>query len=322
VALKLETKADLEALQNNQVIESSSLEYKASPSIENTDLRKTEISKDVSAMANANGGHIIYGMTEKDHLPTGLDNGISPKPFDGLWFEQIIQQNIRPAIEGLTITPIQSGTGANYFVINVPASKTVHQAKDGRYYRRRNFRNDIMEDYEVREAMNRSAVPEPFVEISLPNVYTEITWPDGDANTHSTPIMITARIGNRSSTPALYTHVTLFLDPELVLTAPGTNSVDDVRTSDGYDLKSLPFPIVVPHHFPLFKEKLFRLGKGTSIAISREHQRGDKVYRIGYEISTPGYATVVTGYLLKRGSQLVISWTPWTLTDNLALPLE
>jgi hypothetical protein len=276
VALKLETKADLEALQSNQVIESSSLEYKASLSIENTDPRKAEISKDVSAMANANGGQIVYGMTEKDHLPAGLDNGISPKPFDGLWFEQVIQQNIRPAIEGLKIIPIPSGTGTNYFGINVPASKTVHQARDGRYYRRRNFRNDIMEDYEVREAMNRSAVPEPFVEISLPNVYTEITWPDGDTYTHSTPIMFTARIGNRSSTPALYTHVTLFLDNELVIASSGTTSVDDVRTTDDHDLKSLTFKLVVPHHFPLFKEKMFRLGSGTSIAISREHERGDK----------------------------------------------
>jgi hypothetical protein len=312
MALKLETKADLEALHSNQVKESSSLEYKASLAIENTDPRKTEISKDVSAMANANGGQIVYGMTEKDQLPTGVDNGISPTPFDGLWFEQVIQQNIRPAIEGLKITPIPSGAGTNYFVIDVPASKTVHQAKDGRYYRRRNFRNDIMEDYEVREAMTRSTMPEPFVEISLPIVYTEITWPDGDTYTHSTPILFTARIGNRSSTPALYTHVSLFLDPELVITTSGTTSIDDVTTTDGRDLKSLPFAIVVPHHFPLFKEKVFRLGTGTSIAISREHQRSDKFYRIGYEVSTPGYATTITGYLLKRGNQLTLSWTPWT----------
>ena len=57
-------------------------------------------------MANANGGQIIYGMTEaKDHLPSGLDGGINPKPYDGLWLEQVIQQNIQPKIEGLKILP-------------------------------------------------------------------------------------------------------------------------------------------------------------------------------------------------------------------------
>lgn len=312
MALKLETKEALEALHANQVTESSSLEYKASASVENTEARKAEISKDVSAMANAAGGQIIYGMTEKDHLPTGLDSGISPKPFDGLWFEQVIQQNICPAIQGLKIVPIPVGNGNNYFVLDIPASKTVHQAKDARYYRRRNFRNDTMEDYEVREGMNRSTAPEPFVEISLPNPYAEIAWPDGDTYTQSMPIALAARIGNRSSTPALYAYVNLFLDPDLVIVASGASSIDNVKANDGYDLKSLAFPIVVPHHFPLFKEKVFRLGTGTSIAIPRVHQHPDEIYRIGYEISTPGYATIVTGFLIKRGNQLILSWTPWT----------
>ena len=63
--LTLETKDDLETLHKNQVQESSTLEDKASPAVDNADPRRQEIAKDVSAMTNADGGQIVYGMTEK-----------------------------------------------------------------------------------------------------------------------------------------------------------------------------------------------------------------------------------------------------------------
>jgi len=170
--LKLETLADLEALHHNQVPESATLEYKASPAVENTEPRKNEIAKDVSAMANADGGQIIYGMSEANHLPAGLDDGIDPTRFNGLWFEQVIQQNVRQQIEGLKINAIQRGQGNIIVVVTVPAALTraPHQlAKDGRYYRRRNFRNDIMEDYEVRETMRHITQAQPYVQFSFPD---------------------------------------------------------------------------------------------------------------------------------------------------------
>src|SRR5258707_1322475 len=118
-------------------------------------------------MANAEGGQIIYGMTEANHLPAGLDAGVNPKPFDGLWFEQVIQQNVAPKIEGLKILLLPLGTGHNAIVVTAPQSTTVHQVKSGLYYRRRNFRNDIMADYEIREAMNRNKNPELYVQIDI-----------------------------------------------------------------------------------------------------------------------------------------------------------
>ena len=267
---------------------------------------KLEIAKDVSAMANANGGHVVYGMTEKDHLPTGLDAGIPPKPFDGLWFEQVIQQNTRPAIEGLRIIPISAENGNNYFVLEVPASNTVHQAKDGRYYRRRNFRNDIMEDYEVREAMNRSKTPEPFLDISLPEQRTPIRWLSDDS--HSVPIAFSLTVGNRSITPSLYTHVIISVDAELVLTKSGGDEVLSTTHTDGQPMNAIIFKLFVPHHFPLFRERSFRLGSGTSIAIQRKFYTGDSMYRIKYDISTAGYSASRTGEFIKRGQELSLYW--------------
>jgi predicted HTH transcriptional regulator len=83
--LKLETIADLQSLHTNGVAESTTLEYKASPAVDKNN--KDEIAKDISAMANAEGGQIIYGMTEANHLPNGLDAGVSANTVDGLWFE-------------------------------------------------------------------------------------------------------------------------------------------------------------------------------------------------------------------------------------------
>jgi predicted HTH transcriptional regulator len=71
--MKLETVADLQSLHTNGVVESTTLEYKASPAVDKNN--KEEIAKDISAMANAEGGQIIYGMTEVNNLPNGLDGG-------------------------------------------------------------------------------------------------------------------------------------------------------------------------------------------------------------------------------------------------------
>jgi hypothetical protein len=306
MVLKLASKEDLEGLHSGQFVESSGLEYKASASIENTDGRKSEITKDVSAMANANGGQIVYGMTEKEHLPTGLDDGVPPKPFDGLWFEQVIQQNIRPPIEGIKITPIPAGNGNNYWVLNIPASKTVHQARDGRYYRRRNFRIDMLEDYEIREGMNRATIPEPFVEIFLPAEPTKIEWP-ADLGGPSGPIAITARIGNRSPALALYTHVMLVLSGELILVKHGGQETIRGRIPEG-EVHTIMFNLVTPNHFPLIKEKVFKLGSGTHFAIPRAHRDEEKWYPIGYEISTSGYTCTRFGHIIKRGDELELRW--------------
>ena len=82
--LKLQTRAELEALHSGLIKESLTLEYKASGAVGKTDSKKEEIAKDASAFANAAGGQIVYGMTEQDNLPTGLDSGLDPKEFPGI----------------------------------------------------------------------------------------------------------------------------------------------------------------------------------------------------------------------------------------------
>lgn len=102
--------------------------------MERTDRKVNEISKDVSAMANSNGGKLIYGLTEEEHLPGKIDP-IDREKYSKEWLEQIIQGNIRPKIEGLRIYPIEIDSDAKkvVYIIDIPQSTTAHQASDQKY---------------------------------------------------------------------------------------------------------------------------------------------------------------------------------------------
>ena len=66
----IESEDDLNNFIKNKIEENTNLEYKDPLSLDN----KREIAKDISAMANSNGGIIIYGLCEdnKDHKPTRI----------------------------------------------------------------------------------------------------------------------------------------------------------------------------------------------------------------------------------------------------------
>jgi predicted HTH transcriptional regulator len=101
--------AKLQQYIDDATEESLTLEYKAATSLSRTDKYKTEITKDVSSMANSAGGIIIYGLKEfndddKKHLPEKIDP-INRREFSKEWLEQNIN-NIRPHIDGIIITPI------------------------------------------------------------------------------------------------------------------------------------------------------------------------------------------------------------------------
>jgi len=156
---------ELLALIANQVEENIHLDYKGAEALLKTDGKKKEISKDVSAFANSDGGTIIYGIKEFDdiprrHLPEKID------PIDRIniskeWIEQVINSNIQPKVSGLLITPIQLASAVNkvVYVVAIPKSNTAHQASDKKYYKRYNFESVAMEDYEIKDIINRQINP-------------------------------------------------------------------------------------------------------------------------------------------------------------------
>ena len=142
--------------------ESLNLDYKAAGALEKTDRKRKEITKDVSAMANSDGGIIIYGVSEDDnnrHLPGQIDP-VDRSDFSKEWLDTVIS-NIRPNIEGLVIHPVSvSGKQSDaIYVVEIPQSQTAHQALDKKYYKRVGFKSRPMEDYELRDVMNRRQHP-------------------------------------------------------------------------------------------------------------------------------------------------------------------
>ena len=142
------------------------LEFKSAGALENTENKKVEISKDVSAFANSDGGIIIYGIDEKEHVASEksfIDGSIYTKE----WLEQVISSRIQRSINGLVIIPIREDNDFNksIYIVKIPRSNnTPHMAADHRYYKRQNFKNILLEEYEIRDLFGRKAYSKLVIE--------------------------------------------------------------------------------------------------------------------------------------------------------------
>ncbi len=164
-------KADIEQMIAAQKQEDINLDYKSSDSLDKTDGKKKEITKDISAFANSDGGVVIYGVTENPthrDLPEKIDAGSDPGNISKEWLEEVINSGVKPKMEGLRIKSITIGSNRVIYVVYVPKSTTAHQASDKRYYRRYNFQSVMMEHYEILDVLNRSILPDlqPFFSLT------------------------------------------------------------------------------------------------------------------------------------------------------------
>jgi predicted HTH transcriptional regulator len=102
--------AKLKELIRDKIEESFALEYKSAGALSRDSKAKLELTKDVSAMANSDGGVLIYGLAEFQddglkYLPEKVDP-INRGDFSKEWLENIIFQ-IRPSIPDFKIYSVQ-----------------------------------------------------------------------------------------------------------------------------------------------------------------------------------------------------------------------
>ena len=152
--------SNIEQLIKDEVEENIHLDYKRNGALSKEDKKRDEITKDVSAFANSDGGIIIYGLAEVNHKPDSysfIDGTIYTKE----WLENVIN-TIQPRISGIEIVPIRKDNDLRQtiYIVKIPRSNLApHMARNHRYYKRFNFVSEPMEDYEVKDVMYRHHSP-------------------------------------------------------------------------------------------------------------------------------------------------------------------
>lgn len=160
---------DIQQLVDDHALESATLEYKSCDALRShgnitIDEIRIEVSRDISAFANAGGGTIIYGVREypNRHLPERIDDGFAPdESVDHEWLEQVINTRIGPKIPDVRIKSITIPDSSNTIIIvHIPQSYVgPHQAADKLFYQRHNFERRSMEWYQIEDVRNRSQGP-------------------------------------------------------------------------------------------------------------------------------------------------------------------
>jgi len=140
--------------------ESQTLEFKSKiPG--KLDQDKHEICKDVVALANADGGDLVYGINEKDGIAESIA-GISIEPADAAIrrINQVLDAGIEPRIHGLRIQQILVSEGY-VLILRVPSSYDSPHCIRTKNNRRFVMRNDTgvvdMSFDQIRGAFDRTA---------------------------------------------------------------------------------------------------------------------------------------------------------------------
>lgn len=156
---------DVQTLVDNTEKESLILEYKKE--IHGTDNEKKELSKDITAMANTDGGYFIIGIAEEGGRVkgiTGTQRKIGKQPAEE-WLENVLIANVRPRISiKPKVIDMASDPDRVIIVLHIPQSpRRPHMViADGRnaYYRRHNYQATYADEHEVRSMFLESKASE------------------------------------------------------------------------------------------------------------------------------------------------------------------
>ena len=200
------TFADIQALVDSEEPESITLEYKRQ--IDTSQGGKKELAKDVSAMANSQGGHLIIGLAEEDHrpmMPEGFVGRMLGKQKVEEWLDQVLNSNIQQRVNvRIKPIPVAEKPEECVVVMHVPPSPRVpHMVtaqNDNRYYVRHNFEVLPAEECEVNDMYHRRSTIRAEVEAYLARQgYSDPDSPDFGHNSASskTVLIYSDDCGNR-----------------------------------------------------------------------------------------------------------------------------
>ena len=114
--------SDLQELIDGSVTESLSLEFKLKQ-YGKLDSDKREFLKDVSALANSHGGHLVLGVEERKGVAKDL-KGIEVPDLDAeiRRMELILNTGLEPRVSGIRMKAIPLANGRSVVLIRIPRS--------------------------------------------------------------------------------------------------------------------------------------------------------------------------------------------------------
>jgi hypothetical protein len=139
-----------------------------------------ELSRQISALANAEGGLLIWGVEvdrEEDAKGNVLD--IRPRTLRGLdaaegGREELQRsgfEGIAPPVPGVDVRVVELPQGGVVVLLDIPQSPVgVHRAPDGRYYTRRGFLNVPMEQGQVESVRARRRRPKVLPRLEIAHI--------------------------------------------------------------------------------------------------------------------------------------------------------
>jgi len=127
---------DIETIVRDKIPESRTMDYKLEvhPA---TDAGNKEFLKDISAFANTVGGYVIYGVDEKEGIPTSI-KGVEVNDFDELKlrFENLLRTGVDPPIRGIDFVEVDFKNSKKVVVALVPKSVArPHAVKIKKHFR-------------------------------------------------------------------------------------------------------------------------------------------------------------------------------------------
>ena len=142
---------DIDQLIKDQIEESIHLDYKSARSLSKKDKQKNEIAKDVSAFANSDGGIIIYGVEEVDHVPT-KKSFVNGNELTKEWLEQVIHGGCSSKSFKIKIFPIREDGDfeKTIYLVKVESHSGFPIMAGNKFYKRYDFSSVAMEEFEVR----------------------------------------------------------------------------------------------------------------------------------------------------------------------------
>lgn len=154
--IELIDEAALTRLIDNQVGERRDLDFKRDLPGHDTDSTR-EFLADVSAMANAHGGDLIFGIEEANGIAAGLP-GVDLPDADSeiLRLEQIIRDGLAPRLTGVRTHFVRFAAGRGALIIRIPRGlqppHRIVYRNSGKFYSRTSRGKYELDVHELRQA--------------------------------------------------------------------------------------------------------------------------------------------------------------------------